>query len=88
MKKILIISLLLILLSVSLFCYFYLRSNIGGWKDIVAISAGSYHTIGLKKDGTVVAVGWKKIFKNGTGQSNVGSWNDIAAIPNCRCNKH
>ena len=26
-----------------------------GWKDIVAISAGMYHTLGLKKDGTVIS---------------------------------
>ena len=33
------------------------------------------HTIGLKSDGTVVAVGY-----NGSGQLNVGSWTDIVQV--------
>ncbi len=43
--------------------------------NIVAISAGFAHTVGLKSDGTVVAVG-----NNNFGQCNVGSWSDIVAI--------
>ena len=39
------------------------------------ISAGSEHTVGLKKDGTVVAVG-----KNYNGQCDVSGWKDIVAI--------
>jgi tetratricopeptide (TPR) repeat protein len=39
------------------------------------IAAGAYHTIGLRFDGTVVAVG-----RNGDGQCNVKSWSDIATI--------
>lgn len=52
----------------------------GGWgkmsnsnrilKDF--ISAGSKHTVGLKSDGTVVAVG-----DNDHGQCDVGAWSDI-----------
>lgn len=53
------------------------------WSDIIAVSAGgggkNYrgdgHTVGLKKDGTVVAVG-----DNSEGQCNVGDWKDIVAI--------
>ena len=45
------------------------------WTDIVAISAGYSHTVGLKSDGTVVAVG-----KNADGQCNVSEWTDIVAI--------
>ena len=45
------------------------------WTDIVAISAGSRHTVGLKEDGTVVAVGY-----NDDGQCNVEEWTDIVAI--------
>ena len=37
---------------------------------IVSISAGTSHTVGLKKDGTVVAVG-----DNYNGQCNVDKWN-------------
>lgn len=28
-----------------------------GWTDIVAIACGLFHTVGLRKDGTVVSVG-------------------------------
>ena len=37
-----------------------------------AISAGSSHTVGLKSDGTVVAVG-----ANEDGQRNVSKWKNI-----------
>ncbi|WP_438825636.1 hypothetical protein [Neobacillus drentensis] len=46
-----------------------------GWRDIVAIAAGSNHTIGLQSDGTVAAVGW-----NAYGQCNVSDWRDIVAV--------
>ena len=39
------------------------------------ISAGGYHTVALKTDGTVVAVG-----ENAYGQCNVSGWTDIVAI--------
>ena len=42
---------------------------------IVAISADGYRTVGLKKDGTVVAIGY-----NDDGQCNVSGWKDIVAI--------
>jgi alpha-tubulin suppressor-like RCC1 family protein len=45
------------------------------WTDIVAISAGGLHTVGLKADGTVVATG-----NNDEGQCNVSYWTDIVAI--------
>ena len=41
----------------------------------VAVSAGDSHTVGLKADGTVVAVG-----DNDHGQCNVDRWTDIVAI--------
>ncbi|MDD5021878.1 MAG: hypothetical protein PHR82_07120, partial [Endomicrobiaceae bacterium] len=44
-------------------------------KIIVSISAGSSHTVGLKKDGTVVAVG-----DNNYGQCDVNGWENIIAI--------
>ena len=44
------------------------QCEVSNWTDIVAISAGQYHTIGLKKDGTVIAAG---INYHGTGQCNV-----------------
>ncbi|PFR26920.1 chromosome condensation regulator [Bacillus cereus] len=39
------------------------------------MAVGSNHTVGLKSDGTVVAVGW-----NQYGQCNVSDWRDIVAI--------
>ena len=44
-------------------------------KDIIAVAAGYYHTVGLKTDSTVVAVG-----ENSSGQCNVSSWANIAAV--------
>ena len=49
--------------------------DVSAWKDIKAIAAGAYHTVGLKTDGTVVAAG------DGTlGQLKVSSWKNIKAI--------
>lgn len=54
------------------------------WSNIIAIAAGgghndptdgNGHTVGLRSNGTVVAVG-----DNTFGQCNVGSWTDIVAI--------
>ena len=39
------------------------------------VAAGNYHTVGLKSDGTVVAVGM-----NGDGQCDVGNWTDIIQV--------
>jgi alpha-tubulin suppressor-like RCC1 family protein len=33
------------------------QCNVGGWTGITQVAAGIYHTVGLKSDGTVVAVG-------------------------------
>ena len=46
-----------------------------GWTDMTAIAAGYFHTVGLRKDGTVRAVG-----SNEYGQCNVTDWTDVAAI--------
>lgn len=45
------------------------------WRDIVAISTSDSHTVGLKSNGTVVAVG-----NNNYGQCNTENWRDIVAI--------
>ena len=42
---------------------------------IVAVSAGEYHTVGLRSDGTVCAVGG-----DGFGQCGVSGWQDIVAV--------
>lgn len=48
------------------------QCDVLGWKDIVAVSAGSWCTVGLKKDGMVVAVG-----DIDDGECNVSDWKDI-----------
>lgn len=45
------------------------------WTDIVAISAGKHHRVGLRSDGTVVAKG-----KNDDGQCNVSGWTNIVSV--------
>ena len=45
------------------------------WEDVIALSASINHLVGLKADGTVVAVG-----ENQDGQCNVSDWKDIVAI--------
>ena len=51
---------------------FYGQCDVSEWTDIVEISAGDGHTVGLKSDGTVVAVGW-----NFYGQCDVSGWKNI-----------
>ena len=48
------------------------QCDVSGWRGIVAIAAGSKHTLGLKSDGTVVAVG-----DNEYGQYDVSGWRGI-----------
>lgn len=45
------------------------------WSDIIDIDYQSHNTIGLKADGTVIAVG-----DNDKGECNVENWTDIIAI--------
>jgi len=45
------------------------------WFDITQVAAGGFHTMGLKNDGTVVAVGYC-----GYDLCNVGSWTDITRV--------
>ena len=48
------------------------QCNVTGWKDIVAIAAGTSYTVGLKADGRLVAVG-----NNEDGKRNVTTWKSI-----------
>ena len=58
-----------------------IQMNLSEWSNIIAIAAGggstvgTGHTVGLRADGKVVAVG-----DNTYGQCNVGGWSDIVAI--------
>ncbi len=49
--------------------------DVGNWTDIKQVTAGSSHTVGLKSDGTVVAVG-----RDDYGQCEVGNWTDITQV--------
>ena len=49
--------------------------NVSTWTDIIGIAAGTLHSVGLKKDGTVVATG-----DNEQTQLNVSTWTDVKKI--------
>ena len=51
------------------------QTDVEGWSGITAIAAGENHTLGLKKDGTVVCTG-----DNGAKQCEVSEWKDVAKI--------
>ena len=51
----------------------------------MAVSAGDYHTVGLKADGTVVATEFIGVYYYGDyyfgyGQCDVDGWTDIVAV--------
>jgi YD repeat-containing protein len=48
------------------------QTEISEWTDIVAVSAGGTHAVGLRADGTVVAVG-----RDDQDQLFVEHWTDI-----------
>ncbi|MBW7452941.1 chromosome condensation regulator, partial [Paenibacillus sepulcri] len=48
------------------------QCDVNDWRDIVAVAAGWRLSVGLKSDGTVVAVG-----DNEYGQCDVGGWRGI-----------
>ena len=51
------------------------QREIQKWRNIVAISCGASHMVGLKADGTVVAAGY-----HADGRCDVGEWTDIVAV--------
>lgn len=51
------------------------RCLVGGWENIVSVSAGAGYTIGLKSDGTVLATGF-----DDNGRCEVENWQDIISI--------
>jgi len=51
------------------------QCNVGNWTGIIQVAAGAQHTVGLKTDGTVVAVG-----DNYYGECDVGGWMDIVQV--------
>ena len=55
----------------------YGQCNVSGWTDIVVVSAGETHTVGLKLDGTVVATKYSGKSTYNYGQCDVNGWTDI-----------
>jgi hypothetical protein len=51
------------------------QCDVGDWTDIVQVAAGNWHTVGVKSDGTVVAVG-----ANYNGQCDVSGWKDVVQV--------
>lgn len=51
------------------------EERIGEWTDIVDIVSSNSHTVGLRSDGTVVAIG-----ENSAGQCDVENWENVVAI--------
>lgn len=62
------------------------NSNVGqfdvsSWKNIVSVSAGGYHTVGLMSDGRVIATKIKENEKKrNLGQCLVAEWSNVKAI--------
>jgi len=55
----------------------YGATEVNRWRDIVAVSAGDAHTLGLRSNGTVAVAGG---IGNNFGQCDVGAWQNIVAI--------
>lgn len=51
------------------------QCDVSGWSDIVTVSAGYEHTLGVKADGTVVAAG-----DNVFDQCEVSGWEDVVDV--------
>jgi hypothetical protein len=66
---------LFLLIPVSYVAGWTLASNVNSWTDIVQVAAGVDHTVGMKSNGTVVAVG-----RCNHGQCDVNSWTDIVQV--------
>ncbi|MEN6472243.1 MAG: hypothetical protein ABFC62_12320 [Clostridiaceae bacterium] len=55
--------------------YDYGQSDVGNWKNVIAIEAGWVHTVALLSDGTVLAAG-----DNAHGQCDVSAWRDVVEV--------
>lgn len=58
----------------------YNQCDVDNWTDIVQISAGDWHTLGLKSDGTVVVTNPTNPGSLYTGCLRVTDWTDIISI--------
>ena len=75
-KRLPVIAAVLALLAVAGGIIVWAASSVGNLKQSgETVSAGVYHTVGLKADGTVVAAG-----SNRNGQCSISNWKDIVAV--------
>ena len=75
-KRLPVIAAVLTLLAVAGGIIVWAASSVGNLKQSgETVSAGVYHTVGLKADGTVVAAG-----SNRNGQCSISNWKDIVAV--------
>ena len=51
------------------------QCDVDGWTGITAVAVGYGHTVGLREDGTVLAIGC-----NDCGQCDVGDWTGVRKI--------
>ena len=58
----------------------YGQCDVETWSDIVAISAGHFHSVGLRSNGTVIATKYTGEEEYDYGQCAVDQWTDIVAI--------
>lgn len=52
------------------------QCDVAAWEGIVAVAAGSAHTLGLRSDGTVLATGCTD-----DGRCDVGTWRGLSVGP-------
>ena len=59
----------------------YGQCDVKGWTDIVAIDTGDYHTLGLKANGTVVAIGQNSTGNNFKGRRcDLSIWTNVVTV--------
>lgn len=75
MASILISAVVILALIVTGTTWFSNRQYASGWENIVSLSSGGYHIVGLREDGTCVANG-----RNNDGQCNVSTWENVTQI--------
>lgn len=62
------------------------QGDVSAWTDVIAVAAGTTHSVGLKAEGTVVAAGNNYNGANRyVGCCNVGDWENIVDIGAAQC---
>ena len=56
------------------------QCEVSGWTELTAVSAGAFHTVGLRADGTVLATRFTGNPAYDFGQCEVSGWTDVVAV--------